>query len=181
MATTSEPLSDASFADTCERHLRPLRALLLQLAGSLQSADEIAQEVLLEAAAHRLDYDPRTPFAPWLFDWAWRRWPSERHRRGLPVGRLDPSCQDCSTELFPPDLYGDETWSEERRVMREAMRALPVEDRHLLIAWLHEQRPATEIAEELNRSVDWLQQRLVGIRVELRRHMAQQLQDERNG
>jgi RNA polymerase sigma factor (sigma-70 family) len=81
----------AAFASLVRRHQSPLRGFLLRLTrGDHALADDLAQEVFIDAYRKLAQYDGRGSFAGWLYAIAWSRFRmAVRKRRPEALGEED--------------------------------------------------------------------------------------------
>lgn len=64
---TLDPHNEAEFKNGLVQAIRPLRAFAISLAGKVDRADDLVQETLTKAWAHRDSFQPGSNMRAWLF------------------------------------------------------------------------------------------------------------------
>ena len=124
------------------RHSSNVRAFFLRRTGDRERAEELTQEVFLQAAAALDESDADGPTLPWLYTVAKRRFIDElRHRKRYPTESLDPASHASSA---PPEYSG---------MIRDAIAAglasLPEQQRRVVVLKLLRGRSFRDIGREV--------------------------------
>ena len=113
-----------------------------RLTGDRTDAEDMSQEVFLRLHRHFARYDPGLPFLPWfrrLTSNACLNWcRTHRSRRPASLGETDPAAPEPPPAPEPSDL------------LRDAVRALPEEQRLALARFYFEGLSVAEIAESMD-------------------------------
>lgn len=134
--------SDAAFARLVERHQAPVRAFLRRtLGGSLDMADDLAQEVFLAAWGSLGRLKDPAGLRAWLFGIAWRK-AQDRMRSGLRAQARDRAWLD---ETQAPA----EIPAEDRIALEAAMATLAPDQRACVALCLGDGWSHGEAAEAL--------------------------------
>ena len=143
------PRSPEAFAALYSRHAAPLTAFFLRRTGSAEVAADLTAETFAAALEGCRRYDPaRGPAVAWLYGIAGRLLGSAarrgaveaRARRRMGMERLELT--DAALERVESMARSEST----ARALREALEALPPEQREALEARVVEERGYTEIA-----------------------------------
>jgi len=159
----------ARFAQLFDRHAPHIHRYLARRLGS-QIADDLLAETFLVAFSKRRAYDVSHPDArPWLYGIATRL--VAQHRRDemrrycvrtmMPVDGLHPD----HAERVIADVVAQST----RRVLSQAMAALPDGDRDVLVLIAREELTYEEVARALEIPVGTVRSRMHRVRTSLRR------------
>ena len=95
-------IQDASpeFARLLEAHQQAVRGFLRRLCGQWTEADDLAQDVFVDAWLQQERYDARRPMRSWLFGIAYRKYLQSRYLHRAPsIGELTI---ELSTARRPP-------------------------------------------------------------------------------
>ncbi|MFT3972224.1 MAG: sigma-70 family RNA polymerase sigma factor [Amaricoccus sp.] len=136
----------AAFVALFERFAGRVKAYAMRAGVGAADADEIAQDVMVSVWRHAADFDPaRAAVSTWIFAIARNR-RIDHHRRGA---RPAPDPED---PLFQPDPAPDGlaalTAAEREAHLRQALEALPPEQRRVLVASFWRGLSHGEIAAE---------------------------------
>lgn len=136
----------AAFVTLFERFAGRVKAYAIRAGVGPADADEIAQDVMVSVWRHASDFDPdRAAVSTWIFAIARNR-RIDHHRRGA---RPAPDPED---PLFQPDAEPDGlavlTAAEREARLRQALDALPAEQRRVLVASFWRGLSHAEIAAE---------------------------------
>jgi RNA polymerase sigma-70 factor (ECF subfamily) len=140
----------AAFGELFDRHQPGLCAFLCRFLGDAATAEDVAQDAFWRAWQYRASFDAARPFAPWLYAIARRAALDERgkpHRRDTTWSDLSPAGQERAAA--PADTPGADALIEALTVrdqVREALRALPPDQRLCVILREYEGRSHGEIA-----------------------------------
>jgi RNA polymerase sigma-70 factor, ECF subfamily len=141
----------AAFAELFERHHGRVWGYLRKLTGSEDGAHDVAQETFLLAFRSRSTYEPRGFFEAWLYRIATNLARARiRKSRRAPVS-LDGLDADGRipepAALVPPAAAMEE--DEMRRIVDEALKRLPVQEREVVLLRHFEGLKFREVAETL--------------------------------
>jgi RNA polymerase sigma-70 factor (ECF subfamily) len=177
---------------SAEERARLVR-LCARLSGDPQSAEDLAQEALLEAWRHLGQLRDPARRAQWLSGIArnvclrWlRRQHTERQRRETPAGTYQhaeapaetPQADTLDTLADPHDLEIALEREELAELLDRALGLLPAESRQILIARCIETVPQAEVAARLGLSEGAVAMRLQRGKLALRRLLATELRAE---
>ena len=141
---------EAAFAALYETHYRQVRALCRQLLGSVERADDAAQEAFVRAYRGFAGYDPAQPFGPWIMKIA-RNHSLDllRRRRFEPVAFGTEAEEAAAAEADDTDGLGELLTAERARSVQAAVSALPERYRVPLALAYFADASYDEIATEL--------------------------------
>jgi len=190
--TNLRDLDQQAFSALAEPHRRELRVHCYRMVGSMQEAEDLAQETLWRAWRRRATYEGRAPFRAWLYKIATNLCLDtlkQRPRRSLPVARqaaatlgepIPPAITEpIWLEPFPDDLLAPEEENPEARFsMREgvmlafmtSLHLLPPRQRAVLILRDVLDWQANEVAEWLGQTVPAVKSALHRARATLANH-----------
>lgn len=142
--TDEQLLSQASrgdeqaFVTLYHRKHGPLYRFVLQMSGSAELAEEVAQDVFLELIRGAARYDAaRGSVAAWLYGVARHHMLKrlERERRYLPLERESPDGEEMVNvePVATDDVLGDLTRGEALEALRQAILALPWQYREIVV------------------------------------------------
>lgn len=118
---------DDSFNKAMLRVVPSLRAFAISLCGNMDRADDLVQETLVRAVAHRDSFTPGTNMSAWLFTILKNHFRSEYRKRRREVEDSDGHyAESLKTQ---PEQHGQI----ELREFREALGHLPAAQREALI------------------------------------------------
>ncbi|HET9068537.1 MAG TPA: sigma-70 family RNA polymerase sigma factor [Amaricoccus sp.] len=122
----------AAFVALFERFAGRIKGYAMRAGVGAPDADEIAQDVMVSVWRHAADFDPaRAAVSTWIFAIARNR-RIDHHRRGA---RPAPDPEDPMFQPdAPPDGLAVLTAAEREARLREALGALPEEQRRVLVA-----------------------------------------------
>jgi RNA polymerase sigma-70 factor (ECF subfamily) len=141
----------AALGELFDRHQPAVLAFLSRFLGDATLAEDIAQEVFWRVWRYRNSFDPAQRFVAWLYGIARHTALSEarrRHRRELSLEQLSTAARESAagnegSHGFHDRLIQDLALREQ---VRQALQALPPEQRACLILREYEQRSYQEIA-----------------------------------
>lgn len=133
-----------AFEALFERYAGRVKAFMMRSGASLQDADEIVQDVMVSIWRRAGTFDPaRAGAATWIFAIA-------RNRRIDLVRRERRPAPDPADPLFQPDPEPDGlerlSQAEQEARLRESLKALPPEQRAVLVAAFYDGLSHGEIA-----------------------------------
>jgi RNA polymerase sigma-70 factor (ECF subfamily) len=135
----------AAFETLFARYEPRAYAFFLRRAGSAERAQDLYQELFLRIHRARDAYDPRRPFAPWLFQIA--------HR--LLVDDLRRAYRSREVPLDPRDLRSSAASAESvENELRRILGSLTVEEGYVLVSSKVHGLDYRELAAQLGKSVD---------------------------
>lgn len=132
-----------------ERHHRRLYQYCWRMTGTRAASEDLVQEVFLRILRHRATFDSNQSFGSWMLSIARNLqhdvWRKHRREQQLPAS-YEQTASDASS-----DGPGGPGFSPERRVelgrLRDALDALPVDKRELLVMSRYLGMSHAEIAE----------------------------------
>jgi RNA polymerase sigma-70 factor (ECF subfamily) len=138
----------AAFIELFSRYAGRVKGFMIRQGSSPQDADEIAQEVMVSIWRRAATFDPeRAGAATWIFAIA-------RNRRIDMIRKTRRPAPDPNDPLFQPDPEPDGmetlTAAEREVQVREGIRALPEEQRRILMAAFYDGLSHGEIAERFD-------------------------------
>jgi RNA polymerase sigma-70 factor (ECF subfamily) len=133
---------DDPAASAFERHYAQVLRYLRRRTDSVEEAEDLAQAVFADAAARLHEFAPgETPVLAWLYTVAQRRLADRRRlaaRRPEAVARLESvRIEDDEERSYGPAVVS---------ALKDAIEALPVGQRSVVVMKLLEGRPFAEIA-----------------------------------
>lgn len=134
--------STAAFAKLVNHHQQAVRAFLRRLSGNWAEADDLAQEVFLDAWLHINRYQVAHEFRVWLCGIAYRKFLASRRslwRRLKREGAIEVD-ESSNDSVRDRDAYLD---------LRKAMAAFPIEQRAVLALCVAADWSHSEAAEIL--------------------------------
>jgi RNA polymerase sigma-70 factor (ECF subfamily) len=143
----------AAFGALFDRHHAAVHAFLSRFLGDATLAEDVVQEVFLRVWRYRQSFDPSQRFTAWLYGIARHTALTEAgrsNRRELSLDQLPAEDRETVALNGGPPL-GDEIVGELalKEQVRQALQALPPEQRACLILREYEQRSYQEIAAAL--------------------------------
>jgi RNA polymerase sigma-70 factor (ECF subfamily) len=133
--------------DAYRRYRGQIYRYLLRRTGSTDAAEELTQRVFTDAAAALSDNRPDSVLA-WLYAVAERRFIDEARRHRRHIDQLEASANPAARE-------GTLEYQREiARALNEEIKALPAEQRKIVVMKLLQGRSFAEIAEAMGASVD---------------------------
>jgi RNA polymerase sigma-70 factor (ECF subfamily) len=138
----------SAFIELFGRYAGRIKGFMIRQGSSPQDADEIAQEVMVSIWHRAGTFDPeRAGAATWIFAIA-------RNRRIDMIRKTRRPAPDPNDPLFQPDPEPDGmetlTAAEREVQVREGIRALPEEQRRILMAAFYDGLSHGEIAERFD-------------------------------
>jgi RNA polymerase sigma-70 factor, ECF subfamily len=136
----------AAFEQVLIRHERRVFLTALRLLGSVEDAEDAAQEVFLRLHKHLRRFDEAREFAPWMYRVTVNvcRDMARKRARESAVEFVD-----AEYSAAPAMEIGRE---EQRRIVREGLKVLPVKERAALVLRDIEGLPTKEVARILGSS-----------------------------
>lgn len=155
-----------AFAVLVERHQGRVYRTLYQVVGDEQDAQDLTQEVFLKVYRALGGYRGDAAFTTWLhrltlnlaFDWL-----RARRRRPLQVPLEPPAEEERSVREIPSPGEGPEEAAlrnERRRRLQEAIQALPLDYREVVLLYHFHHLSYQQIADRLNAPVRTVETRL---------------------
>lgn len=140
---------DAEAFDELFRRYEPRAyAFFLRRTGSPERAQDLYQELFFRIHRARDRYDAERPFAPWLFQIAYRLLVDDQ-RRAHRFHEVEIEGREPTAEL-----PNSEEWLGDREVLAQILSTLSSEDRHVLVSAKLEGVGYPELATELGKSVE---------------------------
>ena len=151
-------------------------AIALAIVGDYPASQDIAQDVFLAAWRNLGKLRSPASFLPWLRQTTRNRartWVRDRGRRRLAATRVDellPEVADGGPD--PSELLNER---EERRLVTEALAALPDDAREVVILYYREGQSVTQVAALMELTPETVRQRLSRGRRRMRETVAERL------
>jgi RNA polymerase sigma-70 factor (ECF subfamily) len=144
-----------AFAELVQTHRMRVLRTATGVLGSVDEAEDVAQDVFIKAWEHLPDYDPRGSFASWLY-----RITVNTALDVLRKRRADISLDDAQLPSSKEDPEGMALRKDERQRVQAAIAALPPAARAALILREYEQLSYKEIADVLDIPIGTVMSRL---------------------
>lgn len=158
----------SAFDELVRLHVGRVFAIVLRVLGHREDAEDVTQEVFL-AVLEKLDtYDPRRPFAPWLYRIATNRALNARKARQL--RRMDEIPESAPALGDTPDVATAK--AEQRERLARAMLELPEKQRLIVRLFDLEGFSSVEIGSMLDMADGTVRWHLLKARERLRRALA---------
>jgi RNA polymerase sigma-70 factor, ECF subfamily len=166
----------AAFAALVERHERMVLRTALRLLGSIDRAQDAAQETFLRMHRYLGRFDESRELGPWLYravvnvchDIA-RRTPAARHLSLEEIREADHPAAHVGPESVDAALERDRQW----RLVQAALLTLPEKERAALVLRDIEGRPTAEVADILGSSEGTVRSQVSTARVKIKRFVEQ--------
>jgi len=142
---------------------------LRRLGVSERDAEDIAHDVFLRVYEKLGAYDPSRPLRPWLFGFAFRA--ASDYRR-LARHRVEVMGAEQDAPSLKPSADAELARAEDVALIAQALEAIDLERRAVLIAYEIDECPMKDIAEALEIPVFTAYSRLRVAREELEKHVA---------
>ena len=153
----------ASAAGLYDRHARPIYSLILRIVGDEGEAEDVLQDVFAQAFRQAARYDAaRGPVAAWLLMMARSRSIDRlRARRARPEAQTaddERAMEEMAGSL--PDAASAMLGVEQARIVRQALRELPLLQRVAIELAFYEGLSQSEIAERLEQPLGTVKTRI---------------------
>lgn len=160
-----------------QRWQRPLRSFVLRSVLNESDADDILQETFLRVYRHRRRFRPDSRFSTWLFAIALNLC---RNHLARAYRRRTDALEDHIATASPPaadtPLAGQQLLADERAcAVRDAIHALPDDQRAAVLLFEYEGFSVAEIAEIEGTTAKAIENRLYRARQNLRRSLSRWL------
>lgn len=156
--------SAAAFASLVNLHQQAVRAFLRRLTGNWAEADDLAQDVFLDAWLNIRRFNAKHEFKVWLCGIAYRKFLASRRSFWR---RLKRDAQAVVEESLARDDQGRDAWLD----LRRAMQGLPVEQRAVLALCVAADWSHTEAAQALGLPLGTVKSHVQRGRVQLAKHL----------
>lgn len=113
-----------------ERHHRPLFSFFYRMTSDRVESEDLVQDVFFRLLKYRDTYQPRTSFAAWMYQIA-RNAHIDQYRRKRPETPWVPEWPEPASSEPAADAKLHKR--HEIRLVQQALRALPVEKREVLV------------------------------------------------
>jgi RNA polymerase sigma-70 factor (ECF subfamily) len=149
--------SQEAFDELYARYAKPIYSFLRRVAQPPEAADDLFQKTFLKLHAARHQYRPQAPFRHWIFTIARNVLRDDaRHRRRQPMAKTDVFHQPADMER----AKGPRGQSPELGlIVSEAIRALPLTQREVIVLNRYRGMSYAEIGEVLGISENAVKQR----------------------
>ncbi|HEX2251974.1 MAG TPA: sigma-70 family RNA polymerase sigma factor [Thermoanaerobaculia bacterium] len=160
-----------AFAEVYRSYETPVYNLALRMAGDPEEARDLTQEVFLRVFRHLGKFRGRSSLKTWIYRVAINHCRSRLGRRRLPQSSLTGPEGDAGRDLPDPNRGPEEraVARDERRVLEEALAALPVAFREAVVLRDIEGLAYDEIAQVLGVRPGTVRSRIARGREHLRR------------
>jgi RNA polymerase sigma-70 factor, ECF subfamily len=154
-----------AYAELASQHQKMIRAVAFRMTGSLDDAEELAQDTFLRAYQRLGSFDGGSKFSTWLCKIAinlsldWRRCESRREKVHLKWAA------DAISEYRQDDGFPDEL---SRRV-QDALNRLPTKQRAAIVLTVYENQSHAEAAKHLGCPEATISWRVFSARQKLKR------------
>jgi RNA polymerase sigma factor (sigma-70 family) len=135
--------SDRAFNTLIDRHQQAVRTFLRGLVANHSDADDMAQETFLAAWTQAKAFRGQGSVRSWLFSIAWRK-AKDSQRRWFRAARRDTTYHE-----FSGGDEAAETPTEDRILLRQALLALPMDQRAAVVLCLGSGYTHAEAADML--------------------------------
>jgi RNA polymerase sigma-70 factor (ECF subfamily) len=142
--------TEVAFAELYQAHYRQVRTFCRQLLGSVERAEDAAQEAFTRAYRNLAGYDPSQPFAAWIMSIARNHCLDVMRRRGTEHGIFgSEDVETAAAEDGEVDGLGELLTAERARAVQAAVAKLPERYRLPLVLAYYGESSYDEIATEL--------------------------------
>ena len=168
---------EAALASLYDRYRLILFGLILRILHSRPEAEDILQDVFIQVwkTAANFDESRGRPFT-WLVTLARSRAIDRLRALGSRQRVADEAMQEAAPESVS-DSEADALQSEQREVVRDALRELPSEQREALVLAYFEGLTQTEIAARLNAPLGTVKTRMRSGMIKLRELLGEKMKD----
>lgn len=162
---------EAAFEELVRKHTRSVLALIGRYLRDASQAEDAAQDVFVKVYKARLSYEPRAKFSTWLFRIAVNHCLNElRARKNQPAA---PAPEDELVAAASPEHPDDRmNRADLQAAVREALDALPENQRIAVILARYEELPYEEIAKAMNLSIEGVKSTIFRAKENLRQRLA---------
>jgi RNA polymerase sigma-70 factor, ECF subfamily len=158
--------NEESFGNLVEMYQTRVFNLCYRMLGSVEEAEDAAQETFWRAFQNLKRYDPQRSFATWLLSIAAHYCIDQQRRRKLPTFDLDGLTEELIPDHAPtPEKVTSQ--SEEEQELHNMMAGLGSQDRAAIIMRYWYDLTDEEIAQALSLSVSAVKSRLFRARRQL--------------
>lgn len=169
MARTAQG-EEAAFRLLVQRWETQVKAFLIQMLGSVEEAEDLAQDTFVQVFRQAGKYRPEGKFQSWLFRMAGNRARSRlRRRKILSWVRFQPELHDRSGAQPGPEEHLEEAQASAR--IQDALDRLPERQRQALALHRFQGLKYKEVAEVLETTVpgveSLIQRAMAGLKKEL--------------
>jgi len=168
-----------AFRALVETHRNRVYGTVVRMLGETSEAEDLAQQVFVRVWQSAKRYEPRARFTTWLLTITRNLVFNElRRRRRHPVAPIETELGDRAAELHDHATRSpsqEALDSELQDAIRNAIAALPEQQRAAVILRRYEDLPYEEIAKVLGTSVPSVKSLLFRARTELRERLSRYL------
>jgi RNA polymerase sigma-70 factor (ECF subfamily) len=161
-----------AFDQVYQEHRPRLFAFLVRLSGESALAEDLLQETFLRLARAAPTLAPDTRLRPWLFTVARNLFISHRRWALLDLAKLSELRMFASLQPAPPSPFSLVAASEAERRMEEAIAALPLHHREVVLLCAVERLEPSEAAGVLGLAPATVRKRLARARAIIRTEVA---------
>jgi RNA polymerase sigma-70 factor (ECF subfamily) len=166
----------AAFEELVRRHTRGVLNLVYRYLGDAAGAEDAAQDVFVKVYRARKKYRPEAKFTTWLYRIAVNHCLNEiRSRKSQPVGAapIDDLLEEPAGTPVDAQLRRQEL----RRAVKEAINALPENQRMAVILARYQEMSYVEIADAMNLSIEAVKSVLFRAKENLQQRLARFARD----
>jgi RNA polymerase sigma-70 factor (ECF subfamily) len=168
---------EAAFEELVKRHTRPVLNLVYRYVGDASRAEDVAQDIFVKVYRARMKYEPKAKFSTWLYRVAVNHCLNDIRSRksqpslAAPINDLleHPSGEDPDARLRREEL---------RRAVKEALDALPENQRMAVLLARYEELSYDQIAETMGMSLEAVKSVLFRAKENLQRALAKFAKDQ---
>jgi RNA polymerase sigma-70 factor (ECF subfamily) len=162
---------EAAFEELVKRHTRPVLNLVYRYVGDASRAEDVAQDIFVKVYRARMKYEPKAKFSTWLYRVAVNHCLNDIRSRksqpslAAPINDLleHPSGEDPDARLRREEL---------RRAVKDALDALPENQRMAVLLARYEELSYEQIAETMGMSLEAVKSVLFRAKENLQRALA---------
>ncbi len=173
----------AAFEQLILLHERRVLRTALRLLARPEDAADAAQEVYLRLFRHLRRFDERRDFATWLYRITVNVCRDVHRRRQrnptLSLEEMGARAPSVEPRADAPDPFDEFAQAEERRIMTEALGALPEKERAALVLRDLEGLSTAEVAEVLGSSETTVRSQISRARIKLRADRERRLKERK--
>jgi RNA polymerase sigma-70 factor (ECF subfamily) len=162
---------ERAFEELVKRHTRPILNLVYRYVGDASRAEDVTQDIFVKVYRARMKYEPKAKFSTWLYRVAVNHCLNDIRSRksqpslATPINDLleHPSGEDPDARLRREEL---------RRAVKDALDALPENQRMAVLLARYQELSYEQIAETMGMSLEAVKSVLFRAKENLQRALA---------